>query len=41
MTVAPCAGAWIEIGISVLDTFTSDVAPCAGAWIEMLITVIN
>ena len=33
--VAPCEGAWIEIGQYVIDTIPCAVAPCEGAWIEM------
>ena len=35
MTVAPLAGAWIEITITHLNAQAITVAPLAGAWIEM------
>ena len=35
VTVAPLAGAWIEIVVSSLRTVVDSVAPLAGAWIEM------
>ena len=33
--VAPCAGAWIEMGPMPLKRQAALVAPCAGAWIEI------
>ncbi len=36
-TVAPLAGAWIEIFNSRISSFKNSVAPLAGAWIEMII----
>ncbi|SPF49125.1 conserved hypothetical protein [Candidatus Desulfosporosinus infrequens] len=33
--VAPYAGAWIEMIISILSNQTKHVAPYAGAWIEI------
>ena len=35
MSVAPCAGAWIEMLIAVRGRLIFVVAPCAGAWIEI------
>ena len=35
-TVAPLAGAWIEMIIIYLLHMFTDVAPLAGAWIEIL-----
>ena len=35
-TVAPFAGAWIEITQDILNGGLTAVAPFAGAWIEML-----
>ncbi len=35
-SVAPLAGAWIEMAISVYVEWNVSVAPLAGAWIEML-----
>ena len=35
LRVAPLAGAWIEIGIAVVETLVGIVAPLAGAWIEI------
>ena len=35
-SVAPYAGAWIEISIQVLSRLHSLVAPYAGAWIEIM-----
>ena len=35
-SVAPYAGAWIEMGISLTTVRRTGVAPYAGAWIEML-----
>ena len=40
ITVAPLAGAWIEILVVLLHKQFQAVAPLAGAWIE-IITVIN
>ena len=40
MTVAPHAGAWIEMDKCYLNREKSIVAPHAGAWIEMGIMVI-
>ena len=34
-TVAPLAGAWIEICWELFDLAPEDVAPLAGAWIEI------
>ena len=34
--VAPLAGAWIEIPLSVSKTASKSVAPLAGAWIEIV-----
>ena len=34
-TVAPFAGAWIEIALNVSGLSAVGVAPFAGAWIEM------
>ena len=34
-TVAPFAGAWIEIHISLIGRIIVSVAPFAGAWIEI------
>ena len=33
--VAPCAGAWVEIGTAEEVRDNALVAPCAGAWVEM------
>ena len=33
--VAPYTGAWIEISVSVVNSFVKPVAPYTGAWIEM------
>ena len=35
MSVAPLAGAWIEINFYQVFTILSRVAPLAGAWIEI------
>ena len=35
ITVAPHAGAWIEISTPLWGRFPQPVAPHAGAWIEM------
>ena len=40
-SVAPLAGAWIEIFQSIIAVFEFAVAPLAGAWIEIPITVIS
>ena len=37
MTVAPHAGAWIEIRRAMCGLLIVRVAPHAGAWIEMLL----
>ena len=37
-TVAPHAGAWIEIKYMELEMQSNDVAPHAGAWIEIAST---
>ena len=34
-TVGPYAGAWIEIGVTLLEYAAKTVAPYAGAWIEI------
>ena len=34
-TVAPFAGAWIEIAMKELKDLVNTVAPFAGAWIEI------
>jgi len=34
LTVAPCAGAWIETRLILRAPADHAVAPCAGAWIE-------
>ena len=34
LSVAPCAGAWIETLVDQIKKQINDVAPCAGAWIE-------
>ena len=34
-SVAPCAGAWIEIFAMLRAICSNCVAPCAGAWIEI------
>ena len=34
-TVAPLAGAWIEIGKPIPTRISAAVAPLAGAWIEI------
>ena len=36
ITVAPCAGAWIEIRWFTGFVKSLLVAPCAGAWIEII-----
>ena len=41
VTVAPFAGAWIEILSPTLKGDGSDVAPFAGAWIEITSDTIN
>ena len=35
--VAPFAGAWIEISITVTYNYITYVAPFAGAWIEIIL----
>ena len=35
LTVAPFAGAWIEIALKELKNLVNTVAPFAGAWIEI------
>ena len=40
MTVAPFAGAWIEIDITFAANIEYVVAPFAGAWIEMELIAI-
>ena len=35
-TVAPLAGAWVEIGRFKIEESTDGVAPLAGAWVEMV-----
>ena len=39
VAVAPCVGAWVEIGV--LDyCFDNDiVAPCVGAWVEIFSSI--
>ncbi len=39
LTVAPHAGAWIEINVSLSGDKGISVAPHAGAWIEMMDTM--
>ena len=34
--VAPLAGAWIEMGMTVVNERQRTVAPLAGAWIEII-----
>ena len=41
MVVAPLAGAWIEIGLTVMLILKVIVAPLAGAWIEIVYTTIS
>ncbi len=36
LNVAPFAGAWIEIFVSIATAASGAVAPFAGAWIEIL-----
>ena len=40
-TVAPLAGAWIEITASGIIDQILHVAPLAGAWIEICISVLQ
>ena len=35
ISVAPLAGAWIEISVNKIPGVAIDVAPLAGAWIEI------
>ena len=37
-SVAPLAGAWIEIAKDLISLFAVMVAPLAGAWIEITLT---
>ena len=37
-TVAPFAGAWIEIPEELAETMVTAVAPFAGAWIEITLS---
>ena len=39
ITVAPHAGAWIEIDVFECGAIAISVAPHAGAWIEILLCV--
>ena len=41
MSVAPLAGAWIEICRLEIFGIRFDVAPLAGAWIEIIISAKN
>jgi len=38
--VAPHAGAWIEISITITADIYSHVAPHAGAWIEIVVAML-
>ena len=40
VSVAPLAGAWIEIPFHDFDCFVKQVAPLAGAWIEILYIIL-
>ena len=40
VTVAPLAGAWIEIPLDRCDSPSIVVAPLAGAWIEIYLSLI-
>ena len=40
ISVAPLAGAWIEIEQSLEDLNGNAVAPLAGAWIEILLALL-
>ena len=40
-SVAPYAGAWIEMGIRLSFLTRRGVAPYAGAWIEIIMLVID
>ena len=39
LTVAPLAGAWIEISLPNFMSYSVPVAPLAGAWIEISVQV--
>ena len=40
VSVAPCTGAWIEIGLIRENIVLCGVAPCTGAWIEIAQKVV-